>query len=75
MTSTNTTPPDELTGTADERIRQLELLAGTALSAHDFDASSMQWSVPGASTRPTLTSIGNLQSNRDCSDSPQFEGA
>ena len=33
MTGVNITPPDDLTGTADERIRQLELLAGTALSA------------------------------------------
>ena len=33
MTSTNINPPDDLTGTAHERIRQLELLAGTALSA------------------------------------------
>ena len=33
MTGVNITPPDDLTGTADERTRQLELLSGTALSA------------------------------------------
>lgn len=33
MTETNMTPPDDLTGTADERAKQLDLLAGTALTA------------------------------------------
>ncbi|MGC5171628.1 hypothetical protein ACLQ2Q_13365 [Microbacterium sp. DT81.1] len=49
MTSTNMTPPDDLTGTADERIRQLELLAGTALSAEwlrrQLDAVLLAWCV------------------------------
>ena len=47
MTSTSVTPPDDLTGTADERIRQLDLLAGTALSAEwlrrQLDAVLLAW--------------------------------
>lgn len=46
MTDTNTTPPD-LTGTADERTQQLELLAGTELSAEwlrrQLDAVLVAW--------------------------------
>ncbi|MGC5224850.1 hypothetical protein ACPW96_19975 [Micromonospora sp. DT81.3] len=49
MTSTNITPPDDLSGTADERIRQLELLAGTALSPEllrrQLDAVLLAWCV------------------------------
>lgn len=47
MTETHMTPPGDLTGTADERAKQLDLLAGTALSAEwlrrQLDAALVAW--------------------------------
>jgi hypothetical protein len=47
MTETNLTPPADLTGTADERAKQLALLGGTALSAEwlrrQLDAALVAW--------------------------------